>query len=379
MRYLPPFALLILLLAEVSVAQSTTQPSNVTPWAEPVNGITIRIEQMELNFQPHWYKPHIYVRVKNVSDHVLTIPLPPAWGESEYSVSLKISGKWEPVKLDEPDNRGAAAPPGACQLKPNEDVLCDVRPIGRTRFRFAEAASVGLSVKVPKQPDGWTGTITTDPLPAFVPQEVIDRSRHTLSMPGYIPPVSAEVLLENGPAGEPAFAGLHRSNWEFFNQLELYPHEAVASELDHRRSAASDPQMKMLLAAEAAAHGSESARRELTNSGPPIDAQSVRARALAFARVLRLDPAPDWAVDAAAQMMKDERSATDRYSVADLATQDLDLPLSFVRAKSPRAVSLLLDIVASANNRDELAEAINVSDDPRIEPFIIQHLRDELA
>lgn len=174
-------ALLVLLNKAALAATPTSQPANIPPWSATVNGVMIRSEQAEIDFQNHWYRPHLYVRIRNVSQVPVAIPLPSDSGTSSYSISLNVAGNWEDVRPD------ADAPPAEpevkCKLGPGEDVLCDVRPVNLLRLRLAEAVRVRLTVVKSDEAKNWTGDVQTEPLPAYVQTDAIAKSLRTLPMP----------------------------------------------------------------------------------------------------------------------------------------------------------------------------------------------------
>jgi hypothetical protein len=225
-------------------------PGPVTTWAEPVNGITVRIEQAvpELGTS---LEPDYFVGIKNISNRAIRVPLPTDGGQPQFVIGIDISGHWENVFGDQWTRHAAKAASPGCLLAPGDDVLCQIEPESYARLRLAEAEKITVTAPPTADPIAWSGRIETPSQPAFVPPGSIEPMLHTLPLAKHLPAIlTVSTLSPNGFGNDPAFVGYLNSNTNLFTQLVLYSDHEVASELDRDETLAADPNLKLALAVE---------------------------------------------------------------------------------------------------------------------------------
>lgn len=305
-------------------------------WSAPVNGLRARIEMPDLSLPEH--DDAIFIRLENVGSGPLTVPAsnrPGPGGASAFELFAERSGSWSPVRWA-PEKPGrlvitfaaTTGPDGtrlAQSLAPGESILCYLAGSFASELRKASRVKVVLREASAEAPQAWTGVLQTPSRPVYVSAGTMKPHLAAVPLPTHLPDFSRRRNLYGNTFDDEGFRLLSFSNMRLFHQLRLYDPTEVVRALERRAEEETDVQLKILLAARAAAKGSERGRAFLLECRQSTDYETVKSALYAFRDVAssfvsRREPVPDWVVEAMIGAVADDRRVAERSPRKGYAT-----------------------------------------------------------
>jgi hypothetical protein len=383
-------------------AQSPSQPDRILPWANPVGGLTARIEYVGSGGYSGLV---VMVRLKNVSDKVLVVPTgnpedsaKPPWFElyQWHPDGLWTRRPWDSSgQSDPPVSAGAGlsgvfapAPerePPLVALKPQESCLAclsgvEILDDKRENDVYTPATSIKVVLRQPasQQSGRWQGSLETPPrAPATRPEALATN----LPMPEHFPEFSRETFPRgNEPGFLPAVFALRNSNYELLQALEMYDAIGVRREFERRMLVEKDVPVKLLMAAVAARAGSRTAALFLLEIMRDTDEKTVRNLHVALGMVLTASPAdpPNWILGMVLTALCDRRRVKNEtvLTISDMAADEflgLTEPLAYVKCR--KAVPCLIEIAKRTQGAGGPVRALGEIGDPRAIPVLIESLK----
>lgn len=351
-------------------------------WSQSGNGLSARIEF--IRGRAHWSGGECFVRLKNVSDKLLTVPTGNPSNEGAASLfDLYVqhgAGPWRRVAgqhddfIPTPsdaiarlrDLRVADRP--WVTLKPGEDCIAVFRAWNEEDCVVASRAKVLLRQPDTSDPRRWSGTLET---PARVmklsPKQLLAR-RGALPFPDHVPTLSYDISGSPGAPSEVADVDfLNYGNRSIVEMLTIYNPASVCVEFEKRMHAEQVLAMKLLHAGIAASLGARESALFLLEKVKDTDYLPVLntqyALALTCDRHVTGPPdwqrrdLPDWLVELCLATLSDERFVTGLDKVKNVsfgstftvASCDRDLMIALGLARSRKAVPTLIEWAKSGS------------------------------
>jgi len=304
-------------------------------WSEPVAGLSARIEYMrECRY---WSGGECFVRLKNVSDRTLVVPMGnPCDEDAAPLFDLYVqhgAGPWRHVVGGHDGFIAAPSDPEAelrelpvtdrpwATLKPGEDCVAVFWAWNEEDCVVASRAKVVLTQPDRSVPGKWSGNLET---PSRVlkpsPEQLLAR-RRALPFLDHFPSLSYDISgYPSAPSSVTDVDFLDYGNWAFTNLLALYEPEGICREFERRMQAERVLPMKLLLASIAAPAGSEEAALfllEMTKETGYVAVANTRYALSLTCERYPSDPPdwesdlPDWLVELCLAASSDRRFITD--------------------------------------------------------------------
>lgn len=380
-------------------------------WSKPVNGLAGRIEFVwqQRNF---WQQKVLLVRLKNVSDQPLTIPMgnpsdakAPSFfdvyaqqGSSPWRRATEFGhyNRYVPAPSDPKAAMQAREPLRLAKLPPSDRPWVTLAPgqesialaAGSDKKDTGEAKRVKVVLQQPDTsiPGRWSGVLETPPRAMELPEEQLRALRAVLPFPDHFPPLSYE---DSRWYTTSAVEGLHRSNEPLIDMLPIYDPAGVRKEFDRRMQAEKIPQMKLLLASIAAGVGSEEGALFFLETKKDTDYVTVLSlhEALWITYVnctggpseWETAKLPDWLAELFLTIISDDRFVTGleqgnfasgtAFTVASRGSQ---LLFALGKSKYRTVVPLLLERVRRGNTGWYTLQALGDIGDQRAIPVLIE-------
>ena len=380
------------------------------PWSQPANGLMARIELSTDTYCGFT----VLVRLKNVSDEQIAVPmgnpLDPASPRSFELYTQRAGEAWQltdwfaseqkiktlvDLKRDREGSSDASLPGGNRRdrepvvLQRGETCLAylcgnDYAESGPRRVQMADKIKVVLRQGKRQSGSNWTGVLETPPWPAHGSNRSEAILFATQPIPDYFPAMTcARGHLMNEPPFLPDIDGLRVSNGDLLEALQSYEPAGIAVEFEKRMLVEKDPSMKLLLAAVAAAHGSEKAALFVLERLKDTDYGRLDNTYHAITCVLFYyhGQLPAWVEELLLACLSDERFVTGEKSgrsmeIRQMADSDGDFSTVLGQFKCRQAVPLLIER-AKRDRWSRAIHALGQIGDPRAIPIIMERLQDE--
>jgi hypothetical protein len=188
----------------------------------------------------------------------------------------------------------------------------------------------------------------------------------------------------SAPLVQAAIVGIYNANRSQIATLSYYEPVGLLKELERRLTAEKDPDMKLLIASQAASRGSRSAALFLLDSmkSTDNDCEAVSSTHIALRQTLYGLGAdhPDWIVQLVISALADRRyvtnvdhSSSDLLTISDHADEVLTLALGYVKCR--KAVPFLIQMCKDTKGAREPVIALGLIGDQRAVAVLMECLR----
>lgn len=361
-------------------------------WSKPVNGLVARIDAVTWRF--------ILVRLKNVSDHPLTVPAGNSAAEtltSFYDVFLQQgSSGWQRITaasqyeryFGKPNAYKVGSEPNNDRpwvvLQPGDDCIALV-PFER-REGTGEPETIKVIFRQEDATKGrrWIGVLETPSRPMLLTQEQQNALPAAVPFPAHFPQLSYDYsgFISGGEGSETEL--LYGPNRWLVDTLAIYEPSGVAKEFERRMEAEEVAPMKLLLASIAAAAGSEKAALSFLTAMRKTDSRTIAnlhyalwltsesySRGLPNGAERKL---PDWLIEICLSILSDKRLVS-RYPGPDpptIASSAYYVLFALEGWKVRKAVPLLIKRVKEGKVDWHTVSALGKIGDDRAIPTVIQ-------
>lgn len=390
------------LLAGVpTTAPATTQKAESEyfgAWSESVNGLQARLGPMEIL---SYMNKGFFLELKNTGTKPLTIPS--LWVSAHHKgfpwrVQTLQGQDWQDntwqVSDSEPaDNTNPPAAEKPITLQPQQTALMIVE--GSLGKFINDDQGVRFVVQ---QTDhgpitGWSGKLITPPAGNYPLDSEITPT--PIPAPTYFPlHTRSETYIPNGVPFESQFNKLWSSNGGFSECLKKFQNEPIRRELEARLLQEKDFAMQLLLAREAAYHGSLIGQKIIQKSLQELDYDHLCSSIDALESLFEGDNTPAWVYASALAALQDDRKvnpnpeihdpeivAENLISVSKLANGGggvgASLSQSLADVKYQPAVPVFIKILQQEPDRVEIISSLGEIGDPAAIPVLQSILKSE--
>ena len=363
-------------------------------WSQPVNGLVARIECL-------WPGTTAIVRLKNVSDQSLTVPMGNPRGEKAASAfELYVQQGSSPWRKATPTSRddGPPSPPSDREawvtLRPGEDCIALVSGFDEQDSGESKRVKTVLRQSDESVPGRWRGVLETLPWTSESSQRQVLAAGELLPFPNHVPPLNYNgSRFINRPPVVSDVEQLYESNRQLLAVLGIYEPAGVCKEFQRRWRAEKTMPMRLLLAGVAAAAGSEEAGLFLLETMKDSDYVTVvnlhDALSIALDNSTSRPPdwqprePPDWLVELSLAVLSDYRTVTGMENasfrsgkspiIASCETRRLTFALG--ESKCRKAVPLLAERITRREADWDTLNALGEIGDARAVPALVEGVK----
>lgn len=369
-----------------------TTAESLMAWSVPGNGLVARVE----HFVPTSSRRNsgIYIRLQNIDDEPVNAPIGRInllWMRC-FELYLWDRQRWRPEFWEAYQQEWGADAPAMIELLPGESCIAILPQ--RIPDGVTSASHFKIVIRFPVYRDAndrllWSGHLETKAFPASIDKQIRRLRKASATLPTYLPWLPGDTdFLSTLSIADPYPVCLYVRQVAYRLQaqlLDIYNDGATAIALDKIRQR-SDPDgwdvhEKLLLALLAARRESNDARQYILQQLSATDYETMRSAIAMVDGVLSKEYQPDWAIEAALELIEDERVITrqededesedpdwpvepETYTVKEIAADEY-LARALGRIKCKRAVPTLLRFVDDPDHGDNAVYALGEIGDPR--------------